>query len=458
MSAGNIESVTISVGYDGTSVTKGLDALQTRVKSFASSALRYLAPVTAVFASGRLLANFVDTRNLSYLSNTLNESIEELSAWGNAARNAGGSAEGLRNTIAMLTRDVSNINRLGVSRSAGFLRFLGISAVDASGKIKSATDILLELADVAERMDTRQFVGIAQRIGIDSGTIQLLIRGRRAVEDLVSAEQRFATTTEDALAAQEFYKAINDISNAAQFAANRLIRVLVPGVQAISKVFTESVVYLNENRIAAYGLAAALGVIASSSAANSILSIAKAAGGLSAAFRGVVTRAIGPFGIATLGFLIADDIYKGLSGAESYTREFLNFLETAFPRTYNFLSNINRTFWDNLYNGIKLVYDFLSGTLLLPGEERTPEDIAVAQRELETANRNITDLYDPAVYYNDILNSPYPPIPSNTNVEMNVDNININTQATDANGIAGGIIGGMTTELYGQVPFVNKAN
>lgn len=95
-----IDALVITLGLDPKGVSTGMQqaqgTLEGGVKSIAS---KVIAPLTALlagaFAGGAIIQRFVDAAELGKLSQQLRVGVEDLQAWQGAAVRAGGSAEGL---------------------------------------------------------------------------------------------------------------------------------------------------------------------------------------------------------------------------------------------------------------------------------------------------------------------------------------------------------------------------
>jgi hypothetical protein len=107
---------------------------------------------------------------------------------------------------------------------------LGISATDSQGNTRRATDVLTELASVGEGMDQTTFRGILSKMGIDEGTVMLLLKGRDAVEAGLTAGRELAFTDEDAEAAGDFDDAWQDVQKGFMKFASLILREVVPAI------------------------------------------------------------------------------------------------------------------------------------------------------------------------------------------------------------------------------------
>lgn len=162
-----------------------------------------LVVVLGLFAG--VTSQALGTDELGKFSAMMGLSVEEVDSWGEAVIRAGGTAEGFRGSLQSLTGQLTDISLTGSGAAAEVLARLGINAMTSGGQIKSAFDILPQLADSFQHLSKAESVGFGQKLGLDQGTILLLQQGRVAVEDLVRRQRELGVTTEeDAKAAADF--------------------------------------------------------------------------------------------------------------------------------------------------------------------------------------------------------------------------------------------------------------
>ena len=216
-----IDSLLVKLGLDSSDYKKGKDELEKGLKevdkgaketgealegagkkgadgfeSLARSATKFLAVIGGTVAIKRFIADTIESSSAIYrLSQNLGIGSDTLSAWSMANQIAGGAAEGLQNTIAMLSRAQTELQLTGQSSLIPFFSALGLSIADLYGRAKPTTDLLLELSEKLSRMDRATAYNMGQMMGIDPGTMNLLLQGRKEVELLIRREKEHGAVT-----------------------------------------------------------------------------------------------------------------------------------------------------------------------------------------------------------------------------------------------------------------------
>lgn len=129
---------------------------------------------------------------LDRLSKNLEVSAGEITAWGNAAEQLGGSAKGVQASMSMLSKAQTDIQLTGESGLIPYFNYLGVSLADASGKARKVTDVLADLSSAAEGKDRRQMVNIFAKMGFDESTINLLVSGRKELDISLAHQKDYA--------------------------------------------------------------------------------------------------------------------------------------------------------------------------------------------------------------------------------------------------------------------------
>jgi phage-related minor tail protein len=123
--------------------------------------------------------------NMNDLSQKTGVSVESLSKFQQAANASGTSIEGVGAAMIKLNRNLAT----GNAGAAEALTSLGISATDASGKLKSTDEIMLQVADKFKSMPdgankTAAAMALFGKAGADM--IPMLNGGRKSIEDLAA--------------------------------------------------------------------------------------------------------------------------------------------------------------------------------------------------------------------------------------------------------------------------------
>lgn len=163
--AGEAESFGKLIG----GVTKAAIAAGAALAAAAGAVSAYaIRQAGAIDAAGK----FADSIGVSY------ENLQKLEF---AQQRAGGTTEELRGDLDKLTKTMSS--PVPGEFNQTFYQ-LGIRARNASGELRSADDVLLDIAKKFEGMSKQRQVQFAEKLGISPGTLKLIQQGRGGIEDL----------------------------------------------------------------------------------------------------------------------------------------------------------------------------------------------------------------------------------------------------------------------------------
>jgi hypothetical protein len=237
-------------------VSGGLTKIGGMLKSFAG-------PVVAAVGVGKLMSSYLTQADaLGKFSRVIGESVTKIDAWSQATKMSGGSAESFKNSLSALTKSITEVAVLGSGRAKVAFEALGISAKDSSGNVKKGTDVLLELAEISETMDKSEFMGFAKRLGLDQGTIHLLQTGKKAVEDVVKAKEGLSFNDEDVKTAEEFNDSWYTLNKSFLKFASVIFTSVLPAITWLMDSLSKLVQYLSKHEYFIKSLAAGLGVLA----------------------------------------------------------------------------------------------------------------------------------------------------------------------------------------------------
>ena len=171
-----------------------------------SKAVKGVAGFAAVIAAGTGLLKLADEARkandeLNFLSKNLGMSSGEVKAWQGAAAAMGGSAQGMAGDMKGLNSSMNDFAMTGESSMLLMFNTLGVSMVDAQGKVRGTNDVMLDLADSMSKMDREQAFLMGQKLGFDEGTINTLLQGRDAMQEMVDYHKQMYTSNKQELEA-----------------------------------------------------------------------------------------------------------------------------------------------------------------------------------------------------------------------------------------------------------------
>ena len=135
--------------------------------------------VLAVIAGGRGLKDlFLGSVQVSAatgrMAHNIGISTQQLSAWNNMAVQAGGTAEGMTNSIFGLSQQIEGA-RMGIPSNAVAImqRYMNIKTANPDGSMRSTSDIMLDIADYFSKHSPQQDSFLGAQLGFDQGTLTL---------------------------------------------------------------------------------------------------------------------------------------------------------------------------------------------------------------------------------------------------------------------------------------------
>ena len=126
---------------------------------------------------------------LDNLSRNIGISRNQLQAWGGMAEMAGGSAEGMKGSLAGLSMGITRLTTMGDTSMVPFFNAFGVALLNADGKARDLDSIMLDLADRFSKMDRVQAYNLAKSMGLDDGTINTLMLGRAEMEKMLEMQR-----------------------------------------------------------------------------------------------------------------------------------------------------------------------------------------------------------------------------------------------------------------------------
>jgi len=169
-------------------------------------AVKGVAGLAAVIAAGTGLLKLADEARkandeLNFLSKNLGMSSGEVKAWQGAAAAMGGSAQGMAGDMKALNSSMNDFVMTGESSMLPMFNTLGVSMVNAQGKVRDTNEVLLDVADSFSKMDREQAALMGQKMGFDEGTINTLLQGRDAMQEMVNYHKQMYTSNKQEMEA-----------------------------------------------------------------------------------------------------------------------------------------------------------------------------------------------------------------------------------------------------------------
>lgn len=208
--------------------------------------------------------------HLGRLSLMLDQNVQSLSSWGNAATAAGGSAEDAYGTFQSLTSSIQETAITGQSNVLPFFKAMGIELVNADGSARNLNDVLIEMSKWAQGKDPARAAEYFRNVGVSEGLIPLLLQSPDKVERLLAAMKRYAPTQEDVRAASALTVQYGLLDAAVGKLGSTYLTELTPGILGTLRALQQTADWLiahpTPGGIAAVGATAAASIYQSAPA------------------------------------------------------------------------------------------------------------------------------------------------------------------------------------------------
>ncbi len=265
-----IESLVVELGLDPKKFTQGQkDAIESFKRSqdaaillgknieregnrvgdvFAKLKSEALGLVT-IFLGGKGIKDFVGyvtsldaaTGRVAY---TMNQSAKEVSAWEGASAQLGGQVGGITSAMQGLSGAMNQFMLTGQGPFLAVMTHLGISLFDQNHRLKTASEMFLEIADSVHKLNmsdpARAAATLSMIPGANQDSVNLMIKGRGALEGLLDASRKAGGTTQESVeSAAEYQKQLALLDRSATSLGRTLLTMVAPGLAAVFSQLTK---------------------------------------------------------------------------------------------------------------------------------------------------------------------------------------------------------------------------
>lgn len=392
----------ISAETEGT--TKKADKMGNNFVEAGNRIIRALAPIAGVVALVNRTMNFASkAEEMSFLAQNTGLAAEKFQALAIAAENYGGSAEGIAGSLQGLN---TNLNNMRFGRGGGGVEdaaiTYGINLYGANG-LATADELLMNVAKRFESLNSMQQIDLGQRLGLDEGTIRLLQTGVANVQAELERGRKYSLfTKEDIENSRKFERTMRDIKLGLAQIFGVVARSLLPSFISLGDKIREVIDFTLDNATAIKGFFLALSSIFAALAVKSVIAFAPLY---------LLLGLAGSFG------LVLADLEAMLRGGKSVVGDFKDSLSNLWD------DKKGKGFFES-FDFVKLMKNLIPGRI--PEENSSQPDMAEAKRKLALTQTPLASVPQGSV------STSY----ANTDQSVYVGQITVNTQATDAQGIA----------------------
>lgn len=252
---------------------------------------------------------------LYFLSKNLGMSATEIKKWQNMAEMSGGSADGMAASMSNLSKSLWDLVTIGDSSVLPYFNALNVGVVDSGGKLRDLDAILLDVADSLSGMPRPQAYNIAKNMGFDEGTINTLLQGRDAMQEMLGTQRGLVISSEEELEiSRQLNKQNAQVRQGWEGLKTLLANYLMPSLLKFSEMVTGVLMFLNKNRDTAVTVFKGIGIVLGVLLIPMVIKAATAFLGMFGAI-GLVPLALLALGSSL--WLLYDDFKKWKAGGES---------------------------------------------------------------------------------------------------------------------------------------------
>ena len=223
--------------------TKNADELAKRQVDAYRKVRNEVVGLLAIFTAGRGIKDFVrditaSDASLGRLATNIGQSTEDISSWQSAAERMGGSAGATASSFQTMNDQLQQLAVTGNASMIPFMRALGVQAVDAQGKIKSTSQIYMDLSRAVQNVPRGRANYLLGQMGIDQGTRNLILSGPQKLQaELNRSKANGLVSEKDAENAQKLSDAYTSLRQNVDSFARALTNDVSPSVIELMRYF-----------------------------------------------------------------------------------------------------------------------------------------------------------------------------------------------------------------------------
>jgi hypothetical protein len=416
---------------------KSANKLGKQFNGLMREAVGWIAGIAAVGSAISRMFSAADVADrLLETSRSLGVQIGEWDAWTRAVKEAGGEAGGLEGSVRSLNAQIVALATTGHSRIKPFLDDLGISIRKSNGELKNGLELIPEIAEELEGMSAAEVQGIGQKLGLDPGTIMLIQQGRKGIDELIRKHKELGTITEaNAEIARKFNDSVDDLNSTMTVFFSEIAARVLPALTWLLEGFAQMFAFLNRNQWIIDGFFAAIAI----GAAIALPWLLRMAGAVVAATWPWI--AIGAAIVAAVAFLglLIDDIKAFARGAPSLIGLAADKIGDTLLAMKESVVGVFRDLWEFISGIIEKIIGAWDKVKSLMPAFNAGDSLIMAKTGIKVSGSTPIG----AQSSSSIMGGAT----SNNQTTVNVGEVKVQTQATDADGISKAIGNSLNNEL-----------
>jgi hypothetical protein len=273
----NVDTFTLSLLFD----TQKTEASTKKVESTVDSMIKNITKAFLAFAEIDFFKNLIEqsvilTTKLDNLAYTTRENVQSLSAWGEAVKRNGGTAEGFYTSISSLASKLRDIQTSFGSPGQLVFARLGLNLRKANGEMKTSTELLGDIGEKFKHLPKAFQLNLGQQLGLDPATIRLISNGSKEALALVEKMRQLSGVSEENTERNlRFRNSLYDIQLIWQSIKLTIANAIIPILTKFSEMLVKTFRLMQEHAGAVKLVLLAIAGVLIGAIANSIIYIAE---------------------------------------------------------------------------------------------------------------------------------------------------------------------------------------
>lgn len=329
------------------------------LKAMAAGAVGGLAAAFSVSAAiSGAFARADNIRAIEQTSDAIGAAIENVDAFGKAAEAMGGDAQGARDSLTDMAEKMGEAMSDVESGAAKSFKSLGISLKSADGSTKDAISGMLDLASAVEGLDRSAAVFKIKELGItDNRTVEMILKGRQELERMLRVQKEQGVVTKEAAEnARKLTEATGALKNMISSAGASFLDSIIPALTKVIEWLGKGVSWMQDNKDFVIGF---FGSIAAVVTALYLPAMASAAIATLAATWPLLLIGAAIAAAAAAFALIYDDVMNFVEGNDSFIGQVFEKYPMV-EKIVMTLIDAFRQMWQILITGAQQVGDFVT--------------------------------------------------------------------------------------------------
>ncbi|MEA4836874.1 MAG: hypothetical protein VB101_01125 [Rhodospirillaceae bacterium] len=233
----------------GEQIKQGADNASGGVRQLVGVLGKTVALLGGLAMAKSAVSNYLElAASIDRTSASLGMSVERFQQWRGVAELAGTEGDEIGNTFRDMSDYITDALKFDSGPLKEISKEIGVRLTDASGKARDTEAVFLDLADAFNKLPAQQAAGYGMQLSFDPAIIALLQKGSAEIEVLLAKQKELGLLTKaDTEAAVKARAAIGYLGKSIESIVGVLVRAALPALQWLAERLTAVAVWVRQN-------------------------------------------------------------------------------------------------------------------------------------------------------------------------------------------------------------------